>query len=88
MVRKRTSPKKNERETGMIIGKLDSIHEDVGEIKITLKELNGKVQTNTLNIKTLETIYRTDSKWVAKIAAITGGIASIIVTIIGWFVKS
>ena len=72
----------------MIIGKLDSIHEDVGEIKITLKELNGKVQTNTLNIKTLETIYRTDSKWVAKIAAITGGIASIIVTIIGWFVKS
>jgi len=88
MVRKRTSSKKNERETGMIIGKLDSIHEDVGEIKITLKELNGKVQTNTLNIKTLETIYRTDSKWVAKIAAITGGIASIIVTIIGWFVKS
>uniref|UniRef100_A0A6M3M394 Uncharacterized protein n=1 Tax=viral metagenome TaxID=1070528 RepID=A0A6M3M394_9ZZZZ len=86
-MRKRTSSKKDERETGMIIGKLDSIHEDVSEIKISLKELNGKVQTNTLNIKTLETVYKTDSKWVAKIAAITGGIASIIVTIVGWIIR-
>ena len=80
MARKKS---RNDKETGMIIGKLDSIHEDVGEIKVSLKELNGKVQTNKINIKTLETIYKTDSKWIAKIAAVTGGLASIIVAVIG-----
>ena len=76
-----------EREIGKIIGKLDSIHEDVGEIKKQLTSLNGKVQSNTINIKTMETAYKTDSKWVAKVAGIVGGGVSLIITIVGMIIS-
>ena len=67
-------------DTDAIIAKLDAIREDIGGLKVYVKELNGSVRKNREDIVLLQaTCLRLDA---IKLSVIIGGVAAVVTVIL------